>query len=318
MLPPRSRSAPLPASPAIAPIATPAAGLVVYDTTLQSLSNYNGTAWISYSLPIATTQDLWSVSMSSERNGWIIGDWGIQFHWDGENWLSPSEALSSITSDISVPNDTSAWGVGGVIICGGSSPCVPEVVWSDISYWDGKTWWQNQITDFRLSYIAMISDTDGWAVGTEFIDPTMQRRSAIMHLDGTSWSNVPHPYAYETEPFQQILGEVSALNSTNAWVVVQNQNKFLRWDGTIWTEENSPVGGNPAIATISSNDAWSVGGEGVIAHWDGSQWLQVSSPVTETLTSVAMVSSNDGWAVGRGGIILHFNGIPYYLPLVIK
>ena len=28
-------------------IASPAAGLVVYDTTLQSLSNYNGTAWIS-------------------------------------------------------------------------------------------------------------------------------------------------------------------------------------------------------------------------------------------------------------------------------
>ncbi len=296
-----------------------------------ALLHYDGSVWVSSNLPLTMT--LFSVSMSSENNGWAVGadnippGNGILLRWNGIGWQSvpkPSIPWPFYMTDVSVPNDTSAWIAGGIIVCSVGPPCVPTDALGTIAYWDGSIWSTYQISDVFLSSIYMISDTNGWAVGTEVVQPTKELRSSIMHWDGSSWSSVAHPtIVYPPGNYQSILEEVTALNATNAWSAVSNQNTFLHWDGMAWTQVDSPVRGKPSLAVISTNDAWAVGGEGDIGYWDGNIWTQVSSPVTVTLTSVAMVSINDGWAVGYGGAILHgigFQGIGFqiFLPLAWK
>jgi len=278
-----------------------------------TLLHYDGNAWISYSLPVTTT--LLSVSMSSANNGWALGLDNtstyiqILLRWNGSGWESvtnPSPPWPFWMSDISVPNDTSAWVAGGIIVCSAGPSCNPSYATGTISHWNGSSWSNTSIPNVFLSSISMTSDTDGWAVGTEVVQSTKRLRSSIMHWDGSTWTSITHPITeYPGGSVQYILEEVSALNATNAWAAISHQNTLLRWNGTTWTQVDSPVGGRPSIATISTNDAWAVGGEGVIGHWDGNIWTQVSSPVTVTLTSVAMVSANEGWAVGNGGTIVH-------------
>ncbi len=58
-----------------------------------------------------------------------------------------------------------------------------------------------------------------------------------------------------------------------------------------------------AVAVVSSDDVWAVGGDGqpLIEHWDGSAWNVVLSPhpgAFGLLTAVAAVSADDVWAVG--------------------
>jgi hypothetical protein len=223
-------------------------------------------------------------------------------------------------TDISVPNDTSAWVAGGIIVCApDSSPpaCNPSNALGTISHWNGSSWSNTRIYDVFLSSISMTSDDDGWAVGVEVVQPTKQLRSKILHWDGSTWTSVDHPITeYPGGSVHRILEEVSGLNATSAWSAITDQTSFLRWDGTAWSQVDSPIRGRPSIAILSAADAWAVGGEGDIGHWDGSIWTQAPSPVAVTLRAVAMVSAHQGWAVGDGGTILHgFTRLRLFLPL---
>lgn len=68
------------------------------------------------------------------------------------------------------------------------------------------------------------------------------------------------------------------------------------------------------VQTISSVNAWAVGGErdtvdnGTVIHYDGANWsIYQHDPAWGHLSGIHMFSEGDeGWAVGSGGTILHF------------
>jgi photosystem II stability/assembly factor-like uncharacterized protein len=295
-----------------------------------TLLRYDGNAWISHNFPVTTT--FVSISMSSAKNGWALAvDNSSTFRqvlsrWDGARWefvANPSPPWPFWMRDISAPNDTSAWVAGGIIVCAPEpEECSPADALGTISHWDGNSWSSISIFNVFLSSISMTSDTDGWAVGTELVQPTKQLRSLILHWDGSTWTSTAHPIIADPGgSVRYILEKVSALDAANAWATVSDENILLRWNGTAWTQETGPVFGTHSIAVVSPDNAWVVGDGGGIGHWDGSHWALVSSPVTATLTSVSMVSEDDGWAVGQGGTILHgvdLFDIQVYLPWVSR
>jgi hypothetical protein len=222
--------------------------------------------------------------------------------------------------DISAPDDIHLWVAGGVLVCSGDPPdCVPEAAFGTISHWDGSTWIDTSISNVQFSSISMVSNTNGWAVGTEVVPVTHQQRSSIWHWDGTQWQDFPHPtIVYQAGSMHYILEEVAALDVATAWAATTGLNTFLRWNGSTWSLVNSPIGGRPSIAVNTPGDAWAVGDQGVIVHWDGAAWTRVPSPIGETLTGVSTSSVSDAWAVGRDGHILHGIGFQRYLPLIQK
>jgi hypothetical protein len=114
------------------------------------------------------------------------------------------------------------------------------------------------------------------------------------------------------------------------------QTLTLHWDGTSWTQKQSPNPGPGSrgeltgVTGTSGGDVWAVGDfisntqnstvSTLVMHWDGTSWKQAASPNPEPdsinqLTSVSATSPDDAWAVGffANGtadqtLILHWDG----------
>jgi photosystem II stability/assembly factor-like uncharacterized protein len=69
-----------------------------------------------------------------------------------------------------------------------------------------------------LYSVAMLSDTEGWAVGSD---------GMIFRWDGNSWIST-------LSPTIKTLNSVSVLSATDAWAVGET-GTILHWDGSIWT-----------------------------------------------------------------------------------
>ena len=159
-------------------------------------------------------------------------------------------------------------------------------------------------TENILFSAAAVSANDVWAVGdtssTGYISQPISRligsNILIEHWNGEQWKVVPAPEPTLIQPTYH------ALNTLNA------------------------------IAAVSTNDIWAVGGSyqygqiqiittpvyqvddhgqslGFIEHWDGRKWSMVSLPraiESHSFSAIAAISQNDVWAVGS--IIAHWDG----------
>lgn len=63
-----------------------------------------------------------------------------------------------------------------------------------------------------------------------------------------------------------------------------------------------------SVVAISTDDAWLVGGAGLILRWNGSAWLPQESGTTNTLNAAWGQNSNDVWIVGDAGTVLRWDG----------
>ncbi len=86
------------------------------------------------------------------------------------------------------------------------------------------------------------------------------------------------------------------------------------------------TGGFEAVAAVSKDDVWAIGGNHDSAHlqlqhWDGKSWTEVFSPLGDSAGSVDLrdiwaISSNEVWAVGHndtGPLIMHWDGDKWLL-----
>jgi len=117
----------------------------------------------------------------------------------------------------------------------------------------------------------------------------------------------------------------TALSSTDAWAVGQSftdsagqQSLIEHWNGSAWQiVASSGLDSLNAIAAVSTNDVWAVGGlfnygvgshpdKPLVEHWNGSRWSIVAASNTNAnaveLTGVAVVAANNVWAVRREDI----------------
>jgi hypothetical protein len=181
----------------------------------------------------------------------------------------------------------------------------------------------------RLNSVAAVSSTDVWAVGTA------GPNSLAEHWNGSMWSVVPTPNPAGSGMQSQLLGVV-AITSSDVWAVGFSASPTTdyatlteHWNGSAWVIVPTP---NPpglhtvslnAVAAISTNDIWAVGGnppsqsgysgQAVLEHWDGSTWSIVGNPPStatwfaSSRFGLAPVASNDVWAIGNFDSF-HWNG----------
>jgi hypothetical protein len=125
------------------------------------------------------------------------------------------------------------------------------------------------------------------------------------------------------------LSGVAVLSAASVWAAgntIVGNAVSMHWDGSTWTQVLTPYGDRPvspagafrAVAAVSADDIWAVGGIGdsPIGHWDGRAWSPSPVPYPADhvyLEGVAAASAPDVWAVGGGGdvgrpVILHWDG----------
>ena len=237
-----------------------------------SLLHWDGAGWTEAANPAGRCYT--GLSLLSPADGMAVGSQGTSIYWDGSEWIPASAGLQPGDHLVSVDLVTAdlAWAVGS----DGEEQGI-------ITRWDGSAWTVEQRAAGRLNSVAMLSQTEGWAVG----------QGILRYHDG-EW--------YELEnPASNFLRSVAVLSSNDAWAV-GDQGTILHWDGFAWTTVSSPTAARlRAVQMVSNTEGWIVGDAGTILFWDGNGWRLVESPTRDSLFSIAMLSIGEGWAVGVGG-----------------
>jgi hypothetical protein len=171
----------------------------------------------------------------------------------------------------------------------------------------------------QLYGVAVLSETDVWAVGTYVNQSANAFQNLAMHWDGARWTITPTPNPY---PGNDHLKKVAAVASNDVWIIGGHGISYsLRWDGVEWkvvpTQNPGFINYLQDIAVVSANDIWAVGSldEGgasrihtLIEHWDGTSWTRIPSPnvlmpsgsaYPSRLNNLEVISANDIWAVGE-------------------
>jgi len=157
-----------------------------------------------------------------------------------------------------------------------------------------------------LGAISAIASDDIWAIGNHGI-ASIDHRPFIVHWNGSDWSVFePRP-----APLYRGTSDIAAISPEDVWVSAEKSDGtlfgripvFLHWDGSTWTEFDSPGGRN--LTAIAADDVWAAD-ERAISHWDGHEWTLVAAtdPFTENriLSDVVALGPCDVRGVGWSGV----------------
>jgi hypothetical protein len=336
--------------------------------------HWDGSQWTTVAAP--GSEDLEGVSASSTNDAWASGysydsAQAPILHWDGSTWTmvqhpAPGPDQVSELPGVLAVSSNEVWAVGNVghyyiqarveryvASCATPSPTTTQTPIPTPSSTPSPaptgctTGWSvvpsppdNQ-TSFLID-LTMLSNTDGWAVGTWGYGPLVER------WNGQDWTISASP----SGPTSTILYSVSAVSPNDIWTVgydvigptraktkpfdeawaplaPQNtiQTATYHWDGQSWTAIASPDPGGTnytnilySVSALSPDDVWAVGyyndannaTQSLTLHWDGSAWSVVTAP-QGVLYGVDAISHDDVWAVGRhadnsGEMMLHWDG----------
>ena len=272
------------------------------------------------SLPSTTSNDLRSIFMVGQSEGWAVGAAGTVLHYSGGIWtkvpmLSTSQNVNSVSfaqgvgwaaGDLGVMfpvgpipqgipattlqsvyllSATDGWMVG--CSTGGCGSGTGEPV---IGHWNGVSTTRATVAASvaDLYSIFMLSQSEGWAVGGLASTPL------ILHYTGGSWNQVPAPSS------GYVLRSVYMINSGNGWAVGDG-GVILHYSGGAWGVVSSPtISTLRSIFMLGGSDGWAVGDAGTIIRYQGSNglWMIIASPTGARLNSVYLIDSSHGWAVG--------------------
>jgi hypothetical protein len=164
--------------------------------------------------------------------------------------------------------------------------------------------------------IAMVSPTDGWAVGeTSLCTGTASNNQCssgyplMLHYQQGRWVNVALPFT-KTGPHSAMLNSIQMLSATDGWA--SGPGHLLHYDGHSWKLVASPAQiGLEFLQMFSDTDGWAIGSTDIagekadIMHFDGKTWtaqplpagLGIGPSTTAVNANLAMTSPTQGWAV---------------------
>ena len=131
-------------------------------------------------------------------------------------------------------------------------------------------------SEHKIRDLAALSGDQVWAVGSHGRTDSIGRMH-VAQWDGSSWTYLDMPEIGIDEK----LTAVAAIAPDDVWVsgsysIIDSQNQlvylplFLHWNGSAWSQFESPGFGSDLVA-IESNNVYAVGGE-TLVHWDGQSW----------------------------------------------
>ena len=131
-----------------------------------------------------------------------------------------------------------------------------------------------------LQDVAVINDTDAWAVGTVYLDsadgaPDPYVYNAV-HWDGSKWTLFRIPYNYQGQPIYSPIYSVVGFSPNDVWF-----EAGIHWDGhefsTVPLNIQFPSHVNRMWGT-SDNDLYIVGDSGLIAQrGTNGSWTKITS-----------------------------------------
>ena len=144
--------------------------------------------------------------------------------------------------------------------------------------------------------VAIISDTDIWAVGTVYLDSANGNHDPFpynaAHWNGRGWNLQKIPYNYQGQAFYSPIYSILAFNSNDIWF-----EAGIHWDGNQFNTVPMNISFSSHANKMwgnSSNDFYLIGNNGLMAHCTYGSWTSISSGTSLTFNDI----------FGSGGQIL--------------
>ncbi|EKD71880.1 MAG: hypothetical protein ACD_46C00080G0015 [uncultured bacterium] len=299
------------------------AGVGQYQCSLDSQAGIPSIASPTYQRELQ-----WDVQL---QDGWAVGNQSGNFYtftrWNGStgnSWDDSSVPVGGANNrgnvnGISMLSYADGWAVGDSATNG-----------FIFLHWDGKSWKKNLLagscSSQNLYSVSMVSSNEGWAVGARYrpgCGSSGDYRYTVLKYDGSAWSLLTPSTSPSIPADSSSVEDINSVHviDTNAsgtgdiGFAVGNSGQILKYDGSNWAADSSPVSSNlTGVYVVSSSEAWAVGASGAILKWNGSAWSSFSSPTSTQLNEVAMFDSTGsgtadfGIAVGDSGTIVSYNG----------
>jgi photosystem II stability/assembly factor-like uncharacterized protein len=272
---------------------------------------------------------LYSITMTSAREGWAVGSSvlppgadGITFplllHYTGGKWVEV-DLQNAALSSIYLRSANDGWAIGQVFAANGVGS-------AEIFHYDGHNWTPvfNPGT-FSVAPGGIFGAPGGnlWVTG---IDTSVtvgdgedgNDHIALLHYDGTRWSKVdPHIANGRLYSFAFTSAEdgwaVGMLPNTDQHRPSEVDGLLMRYHNGVWEQQpllKDPFGSSSfslnGVAMLSPQEGWAVGNEGVMLHYVNGVWERAPSPTSEDLLLVTFASASEGWAIGANGTMLHY------------
>lgn len=162
---------------------------------------------------------------------------------------------------------------------------------------------QNAKVDY-IEDITMISDTEGWAVGSSLKGNSYE--CLMLHYNSGKWQR-------DKCDFNTGLNAVSMVSVREGWAVGSN-GYILHYNGVDWSSVEGGISGVElhSVYASSPHDVWAVGDSGTILHYVEGKWIKLIIPYKENIYGLHFTSPTEGWAVGgssgsiKSSLILHF------------
>ena len=285
--------------------------------------HFDGSTWTA--IPMANANQMNGVAVLSPSDVWAVGGViRIPFavfsqiqHFDGDSWSiveSPHFPSGEVLKAIQAVSAQDIFAVGSFTDQFRTQRPLVE-------HFDGTAWTIMPTPQFErgqgavLNAIAIITDSDIWAVGRAGALDFSNDRPFAIHFDGENWTAGGVP-SVENAPFHELRG-VAAVATDDVWAVgtfielgSREQTLIAHFDGAAWSILPSPNQGSLdnvllAVAAVSSNSVWAVGcgpcldvlqvTRTLIEHWDGTQWTVSPAPNPE---APALATSVSGFPSG--------------------
>lgn len=221
--------------------------------------HWDGTSWTKKSLPASFQKEglsFGNIQALSSNDVWSFGSAAVfRFSFVSVNQVQPTTPaiISAINTATNVTGSPSGWPAGSST--------------SHVVHWDGQNWQEmklpsNLSKNTSLSDVAVISDTNIWAVGSN-IDPKNKQKdglAVIYHWDGSAWSSVASAPGVDAK---SSLNSISVIAPDNIWLLgstSKNQPMMEHWDGKVWSavSPTSPTNGSVAGMAIAGQHAWAL------------------------------------------------------------
>ena len=197
--------------------------------------HYNGSAWTPVNDPAFASFLPQAIVALSATSVWLAGtDFSssgfdgdapeLILHYDGSRWSRQSSDLAnSRINSLTVVSPGEGWAVGS--LSGGTGPHPAHSEKALVEQYSHGMWQQDtsfagppNSYGYSLYGIAMVSASEGWAVGSDGL---------IVHGLGGTWTQVPSPTG-------QALESIAMVSPTEGWAV-GDQGTILHYSNGAWS-----------------------------------------------------------------------------------
>ena len=266
--------------------------------------------------------NLAGIQAISAHSVWVFNDpysseSSAIFHFDGTSWTQQTinanlSAHARILS-LKMASDSQGWAVVS------ASGDFGNPDYTVIQYAGDDTWTVHSVINAgnlgEISGLAMVSPTDGWAFGSRAIDGPSNVTAGkpvpqmLYHYSNGKWRSVPLQFtsggAFIT------LQAIVMRSAHDGWIIAQEQNMqpgvtasgiekhtiLLHYDGSTWTEAQTPdAGGDASTITgmaFAGDSGWACG---FVASLPGGQTIQ-DSDVPSYGSPMLWSYQNGGWVL---------------------